>query len=176
MTRLRLLTLFLFLFSTYASATDYQTRFGLRLATGIGGYTAVNAKSGGFALPVLLEGSYSVTPALEVLLGARGVWSFAGDTPNISYALPYAATLGFRYYYNVQEVVKAFNTMQLFIGLDRLGIEVQSHWGIQWDTTPSLALFAQGGPSLLYGRRPDDPTRAEVNLALSFLLGAHYHF
>jgi hypothetical protein len=173
----QLLFLSLVLVSTSAAAqSDYKQRFGVRGSLGTSAYTAISSKSYGLVFPLTLEGTYGVTNALEVFLGLRGICTLPLKT-KMPYPLPYSVTLGARYYYNVNEPVKAYTSFGISLGLDRFGLELfPSSWGLQWDIDDNISLFGDGGIGLLLGKNPRRFDRWEASARFGFQLGSQYHF
>ena len=93
------------------------------------------------------------------------------------YPQPYSASLGMRYYYNVNEPVKAYTAIGVNVGLDRFAVELfPSTWGLQWDIDDNISIFGDGGFGLLFGRHPTRTDRWETSIRVGIQLGVHYHF
>lgn len=154
----------------------YDKRMGLRFSSGASAYTALSSFSYGVLVPLQADFTYGFTKAVEGVVGFRGVISAPINSKD-AYALPYSIYLAIRYYYNVNEPVKAYNTLGFFTALDRLGFEfVPLNWGLQWDITEQISIFGDGGLALSLTSNQLQAKIKEVNLRFGANFGVSYRF
>lgn len=188
------------LLSSSAAAAEveslYKGRFGLRLGADVavfGSYIDSQANAdkphpqqadpylnrfgSGWFVPLQLEGTYSITNALEVLLGLRYAFSSPlGGTTDPYVLSSIGVSLGYRYYVNVREPVKFYFSGQLATAFLLPTIDTRMEFGLLWDVHEHVGIFLQsgvGGAAIL-----STPTGAGLGGQAygSLGLGAHGRF
>ncbi|MEM7495432.1 MAG: hypothetical protein AAF471_04690 [Myxococcota bacterium] len=185
-------------------SVDRKNHFGVRLSTGgvlYGSFIRKNpirfsADTGqtsdlgsdllgsvalGWGVPAELDFTWLPIDVFELGLGFRYTFSrtIMGSD---EYSLPYAVTLGTRYYINPQYPLMAYLAGKLAFELTHMSIEATGAGGFQWRLTNHVALFAEVNAGL-FGTQPvvrqDGQEVGEDfggGLAFSPMVGLHAHF
>ncbi|MEI6805218.1 MAG: hypothetical protein WCK49_01760 [Myxococcaceae bacterium] len=196
-----------FLFVSLAQANGYQGQFGVRLTAGGAAYlggidntvnrtaadanaykdTTGNSKaslpdytkyiSAGWVVPLQLEATYSFTNAFEILLGGRYGFSkaFSGNDDYIMQS--FGLALGYRYYFNTEDTIKAYMSSQIAIDLVKFTrLESRTAFGFLVEITPMVGVFFESNFALAGLYNSDSATGKGVQFGAGAAAGLQLHF
>lgn len=135
----------------------------------------------GWGVPAELDFTWLPIDVFELGLGFRYTFSrtiMGSDT----YGLPYAVSLGTRYYINPQYPLMAYLAGKLAFQLTHMSIEATGAGGFQWRLTNHVALFAEVNGGLFITQPVVRQDGQEVGedfgggLVFSPMVGLHAHF
>lgn len=183
--------------SLFAISSLAADSFGVRLSVGGGAYvggidntvnrTAADQKaffpdytkyvSAGWVVPLQLEGTYRLTHAFEVLLGGRYGFSNALNGNDNYIMQSFGIALGYRYYFNTQDMIQPYTSGQIAIDLAKFTrLEGKSAFGFLFEITPMIGICAEGNLMLAGVYNSDVATGKGLQLGAGLATGVHLHF
>lgn len=159
---------------TAADANGYKDKTGTTNAS-LPDYTKYI--SAGWVVPLQLEGTYSFTNAFEVLLGGRYGFSSAFNGNDNYIMQSFGAALGYRYYFNTQDMIQAYTSSQIAVDLAKFTrLEGKSAFGFLIEITPMVGVFFEGNLALAGLYNSDSAMGKGAQLGAGAAAGLHLHF